>query len=156
MSRPTREELEALIKVKSCGVFCYRETPELEFLFMEHANRLDLPKGHVEEGEDEMACAVRELEEETEIPPGAVEVVEGFRFTNVYYPRYSRFGGKRVEKTLVMFLARLVDEQQIRPSEHRGHRWIAATSELPPGGRVHRRLVDEAARFLERRFHGDS
>src|SRR5436305_835819 len=97
--------------VKSCGVLVYRLRPQLSVLLLQHPDRLDLPKGHLEEGEDELACALRELGEETGLTREDVEVEEGFRHASTYHPRYKRFGGGRVEKTLVIFLARLVRER---------------------------------------------
>jgi 8-oxo-dGTP pyrophosphatase MutT (NUDIX family) len=35
-----------------------------KYLFIEKNNRLDLPKGHIEEGEEAEACAIREVNEE--------------------------------------------------------------------------------------------
>ena len=49
----------------SCGFLIARQQFDLELLIMEHADRLDLPKGHVDPGETQMQCALRELEEET-------------------------------------------------------------------------------------------
>ena len=54
-------------QLKSCGVLVFRDEPSLSFLLMEHTQRLDLPKGHVDPGESEIECALRELEEETGI-----------------------------------------------------------------------------------------
>ena len=50
--------------VKSCGFLVIRGRPIREFLLMRHDDRWDIPKGHVDEGESEMQCALRELEEE--------------------------------------------------------------------------------------------
>mgnify|MGYP003392721589 CR=1 FL=1 len=52
-------------EVKSCGVFVMRREPELSFLLLRHASRWDLPKGHVDAGESDRECALRELREET-------------------------------------------------------------------------------------------
>ncbi|MCA9163702.1 MAG: NUDIX domain-containing protein, partial [Planctomycetales bacterium] len=53
--------------LKSCGFLILRTEPELSFLLMKHVDRWDLPKGHVDAGEDELTCALRELEEETSL-----------------------------------------------------------------------------------------
>ncbi len=52
--------------VKSCGIIVFKRDP-LEFLLMRHPTRWDLPKGHVDPGETDLECALRELEEETGI-----------------------------------------------------------------------------------------
>ena len=50
-------------KLKSCGVIVMRTKPQLSFLLMQHPDRYDLPKGHIEAGEAEWDCALRELYE---------------------------------------------------------------------------------------------
>ena len=44
-------------EVKSCGFFVMK--PDRSFLLMKHADRYDLPKGHMEAGETEHQTAVR-------------------------------------------------------------------------------------------------
>ena len=70
--------------VKSCGFLIVRGSPVKDFLLMRHPHRWDLPKGHVDPGEDELQCAVRELEEETGIDVDAIEIDAEFRFTAQY------------------------------------------------------------------------
>lgn len=114
-------------QVRSCGVLVFRESPQREFLLMRHAHRFDLPKGHREAGESEKQCALRELEEETGLVPEAIRLDPGFRYEQVYYPRYYRRGlaGEIVEKTLVVFLAWLLEpDRPIRPTEHAGFEWM--------------------------------
>lgn len=111
-------------KVKACGVLVFRREPEPSFLVMKHTRRLDLPKGHLEPGETEQQCALREMTEETGIPADAVRLDPEFRYEEVYYPVEARFGPGRVEKTLVIFLGWLQQEHPIRPTEHKGYQWI--------------------------------
>jgi bis(5'-nucleosidyl)-tetraphosphatase len=110
-------------EVKSCGFLIIRGDPICEFLLMRHADRWDLPKGHVDAGETEMQCALRELQEETGISPDDIEVLDGFRFTTQYQVRGKR-DGRLHDKTLVVFLARLVRDVKIDPTEHGGYRWF--------------------------------
>jgi bis(5'-nucleosidyl)-tetraphosphatase len=78
------------------------------------------------EGETEdIQTALRELREETGIQEDDIEVKEGFKFTETYYPIYKRFGNKKVEKTLVVFLAFLKKDKKITATEHKGYNWIA-------------------------------
>ncbi len=111
-------------EIKSCGVLVFRSTPVESFLLMEHPHRLDLPKGHVDPGETELACALRELEEETSVTADAIEIDPEFRFVLQYPVRYKRLGGRLVEKTVVIFLGRLVRPVEISTTEHAGYRWI--------------------------------
>jgi 8-oxo-dGTP pyrophosphatase MutT (NUDIX family) len=111
-------------QVRSCGVLVFRRDPELSFLLLRHPHRLDLPKGHLEEGEGEVACALRELEEETALTPEDVILDEGFQHASTYYPKYKRFGGEVVEKSVVVFLGWLVGSPEVRVSEHVGLAWV--------------------------------
>lgn len=109
--------------VKSCGVIVFRRQPEISFLLMKHSHRFDLPKGHVEAGETEIECALREMWEETGIPTNQVALDSDFRYEEVYYPIEPRFGTERVEKTLVIFLGWVDKVDEIVVTEHGGHEW---------------------------------
>lgn len=90
---------------------------------MEHADRLDLPKGHVDPGENDMQCAMRELEEETGIAAEQIKIDPAFRFETHYMVQAKRFGPDPVEKTLVIFLGEISGENEIKITEHLGYRW---------------------------------
>jgi len=110
---------------RACGVLVFRDDPEPSFLLMQHHNRWDLPKGHCEPGEDDLTCALRELEEETGIRAGEIEIDPRFRFTTQYPVRYKRkYGGRQVIKTLVIFLGRLKNHVEILTTEHPGFQWF--------------------------------
>jgi len=121
--------------LKSCGFLIVRGTleqgtgkmpvpPIREFLLMRHADRWDLPKGHVDPGETEIQCALRELQEETGITAEDIEIIDDFRFTNQYQVRGKR-DGRLHDKTLVVFLARLKRDVAIQPTEHGGYQWFS-------------------------------
>jgi bis(5'-nucleosidyl)-tetraphosphatase len=109
---------------KSCGFLIVRGNPIREFLLMRHADRWDLPKGHIDPGETEIQCALRELHEETGITANDIEVIDCFRFTTQYQVRGKR-DGRVYDKALIVFLARLVRDVKIDPTEHGGYRWFA-------------------------------
>lgn len=111
-------------QVKACGVLVIRRTPQPSFLVMRHHHRWDLPKGHLEEGETETQCALREMWEETGIAISAVELDPDFRYQEVYYPYEARFGPGRVEKTLVIFLGWVTGDPKITVTEHIGYDWL--------------------------------
>ncbi|MFM7149407.1 MAG: bis(5'-nucleosyl)-tetraphosphatase [Gemmataceae bacterium] len=113
-----------MYKLMSCGVIVFRRDPDLSFLLLRQPTRFDLPKGHVEKGEDETTCALRELAEETGLTSEIIKLEPGFRFTTKYYPRYRKFGGRVVEKTVVIFLGWLQDERPVTLTEHTGYEWI--------------------------------
>ena len=91
---------------------------------MEHPDRLDLPKGHVDPGETELQCALRELHEETGITADDVRLDQSFRFTSEYYVWPKRFDGEKCHKTLVIFLGQLQRDVKIDLTEHTGYRWV--------------------------------
>ncbi len=111
-------------KVKSCGVICFTKAKQPSFLLMKHRHRYDLPKGHIEPGETELQCALRELSEETGISKQQVCLELDFRFKTIYYPRYKRLGGKKVEKSIVIFLGWVDEELEIVRTEHSASEWI--------------------------------
>jgi 8-oxo-dGTP pyrophosphatase MutT (NUDIX family) len=112
------------VEVKSCGFLILRGQPVREFLLMRHADRWDLPKGHVDAGETEMQCALRELREETGILATDIDILDGFRFETRYQVRAKK-SGQLYDKTLVVFLARLKRDVTISVSEHPGYQWFA-------------------------------
>ena len=67
---------------------------------------------------------MRELYEETGFSADDVQLEEGFEFRETYYPKSKRFGGKKVEKTLVVFLGKLVVDKHVSLTEHESHEWI--------------------------------
>ena len=112
-------------QTRASGVLVFRRSPSPSFLLMEHANRLDLPKGHVDKGETDIGCALRELEEETGIEQADIELDPCFRFTTQYVVRYKKkFGGAEAQKTVVIFLGWLRRDVPIRVSEHLAYRWV--------------------------------
>lgn len=113
----------AMEQVKSCGVLIVRGRPIREFLLMRHYRRWDLPKGHIDPGETDLQCALREMREETGIPENAVDIDPDFLFTHQYPVRTDRVPGKRAMKTLIIYLAELREEVRIRTTEHPGYQW---------------------------------
>ena len=114
-------------QVKSCGFILFRgdrSDPQKSFLLMKHLERYDLPKGHVEPGESDLECALREMTEETGIPASAVQIEPDFQYRSVYYPQYARFNDQTVEKTLIIFLAWVDRHVAITTTEHLGYEWI--------------------------------
>ena len=112
-------------ELRSCGVLILREREDgAEFLLMKHKNRWDLPKGHVDPGETDLQCALREMEEETGIRADQIELDDDFQFTTRYSVKSKRTGGEWRTKTLVVFLARLQEDVEITPTEHPDYRWF--------------------------------
>lgn len=113
-------------ETKACGFLIVQGDPIESFLLMRHKDRWDLPKGHVDAGEDEMTCALRELEEETGIHSNEIMVDPDFRFTLQYVVNYKkRMGGVTALKTAVYFLATLTNEVKLKLTEHQGAEWFS-------------------------------
>jgi bis(5'-nucleosidyl)-tetraphosphatase len=110
--------------VTAAGVIIFRELPQMEFLLLKHPTRWDLPKGLQENGESLMGCALREMQEETGIPPEAVFPEPGFEFRTTYQAVYP---DAAYQKTLVIYWVWLDDEysMDIQLTEHEGYQWFA-------------------------------
>ena len=111
---------------------------------MKHRDRWDLPKGHIDPGETDWDCALRELREETGILEHQIEPDFRFEF-RLDYPVRS-LGGERM-KTLIVFLAKLlVDDVEIIVTEHLGHEWMPWT----PPHRIQAKTIDPLLAAAER------
>ena len=137
--------------VKSCGVLVFRSEPVNSFLLMKHAHRWDLPKGHVDPGESDEECALRELEEETGIAADEIALDPQFRYSANYEVRSRRYGGRTLEKTLVIFLGRLLRPVEIRPTEHLGFDWVPWS---PPHA-IQPQTIDPLLAQVERHWAGN-
>jgi bis(5'-nucleosidyl)-tetraphosphatase len=114
-------------QVKSCGFILFtgdRTNPQKSFLLMKHRERYDLPKGHIEPGESDLECALREMTEETGILASAVTIEPDFQFRSVYYPEYARYNNEVIEKTLIIFLGWVEAPTVMLSSEHLGYEWV--------------------------------
>jgi 8-oxo-dGTP pyrophosphatase MutT (NUDIX family) len=137
--------------LKSCGFLIVRGEPIESFLLMVHPDRLDIPKGHVDQGEDDLQCALRELQEETGIGAEDIQVVPGFRFSARYTVCNERSGYQPMEKTLVVFLGRLLRNVSIAPTEHLAFRWIPWSPPHHLQAQTIDPLLAALGRFLESR-----
>jgi len=125
---------------KSCGIVLFRiENGERLYLILHYpGGHFDLPKGHVEDGEDEHQTASRELEEETGI--SHVEFIDGYR-EQISYKFKNK--GKPSHKEVIFFLGR-TDEENVKIShEHTGYHW------LPYGGAFNKVTFDNAKNLLK-------
>ncbi|MFO0867539.1 MAG: NUDIX domain-containing protein [Pirellulales bacterium] len=130
-------------EVKSCGVILFRQVDGKEFLLLRRPDRYDFAKGHVERGETELQCALRELEEETGVPPHHVQLDPTFRFT-LQYPVWDKYIRARARKTLVLFLGWLQQPRDLVVSEHEDYEWRP----WQPPHRIQQQTIDPALAAL--------
>ncbi len=110
------------IKEKSAGFIVFtRENNEVKYLFLKVGGRLDFPKGNIEEDENELTAALRELKEESGLDK--IRVIPGFRKVLNYY--YRRDEGTLVSKTLVLFLGEAFGKNVSISWEHEGFEWLS-------------------------------
>ena len=140
-----------MLAVRSCGVLVFRREPTLSFLLMKHADRYDLPKGHVENDETDLECAIREMEEESGLTLDVVRLVSDFEFATTYYPRSKRHGSIIVRKTVTIYLGWLEDPHiPIVLTEHGDYEWVDwPTSRIFGNGTIDGVLSALQARFEE-------
>ena len=130
----------------SCGVIPWRLAPggEREYLLIQHnAGHWSFPKGHPEDGEDDLVAARRELAEETGIE--AVELLETPPFDEHY--RFQGAEGALISKTVRYFLGQVPaehDEVVLQVEEVQSASWgtLAETKE--------RLTFDEGRALLQR------
>ncbi len=113
-----------VIYERSAGavVFYMDGSGRREYLLLHYpSGHWDFPKGIIEEGEEELETAYREVEEETGIPRDKLVLMPGFR-EEISYRFYSH--GKVVRKTVVFFLMRSLTKEVRISWEHKGYVWL--------------------------------
>jgi 8-oxo-dGTP pyrophosphatase MutT (NUDIX family) len=136
-------------EIQAAGVLVMREEPNRSFLLLKHRDRWDLPKGHTDEGESDLQCALRELHEETGIAASDIQLDPDFRLTLEYEVQSKRFG-ERCRKTVAIFLARLIHAVPIVLTEHIGYRWFA----WQPPHRIQSQTIDPVLAAVEKYLAG--
>ena len=141
-----------MAKIKACGFLIVRDDPSTSFLLMKHADRWDLPKGHVDESETNLECAFRELEEETGITSSDIEVDDQFRFKHKYFVQNKRTNHVPKKKKLVIYLARLIRPVEIQLTEHLGYEWFP----WDPPHRIQEKTIDPLLEQLSEYWNNHS
>jgi len=111
---------------RSAGAIIFQKNQEIKYLLLHYPSSSkakkdywDLPKGHIEEGEEEKTTVIREVEEETGLKD--VKIVEGFKELIKYF---FKFQGKTIFKTVVFYLAETKTEEIKISGEHIGYKWL--------------------------------
>ena len=104
---------------QSRGFILFREeNGKILFLLLRYkAGHWDFPRGHIEEGEDELAAAKRELREETSISD--INIIQGFSYEYSY-----KFFNNQREKKVLLLLAKTSQKDIILSPEHIEFKWL--------------------------------
>lgn len=128
----------------SAGIVVYTYVDgERAFLMLKRTQGwLDLPKGHIEKGEDSRSAAIRETEEET-----------GLRLsTDLYFKDEVSYwynkNSEKIKKMNIFYLAKLPANAKIRISyEHEGYEWVKMD------GNTKLKIYDNWKEMLKRASH---
>jgi len=108
---------------KSCGIVLFYSE---EFLLIQHStesNKIkghwDFPKGHIENNENELETAIRELQEETGIDD--FRLIDNFRHKITYSVNRNN---KVIPKEVIFFLAESSTKSVKLSSEHQNYIWL--------------------------------
>jgi len=105
---------------RSAGVIvCRMAAGKRLYLLLNYGRHWDFPKGHLEDGEEEIDAAVRELREETSVDD--VRLHEGFVGRLAYW--YVKKGRRR-HKQVALFLGRTEQARVSLSDEHVGYAWL--------------------------------
>ncbi|MCX8163273.1 MAG: NUDIX domain-containing protein [Candidatus Micrarchaeota archaeon] len=131
---------------QSRGFILFREEGNSYYFLILHykAGHWDFPRGHIQEGENELEAAIRELKEETNIAD--VEVLDGFSYSYEY-----DFSNNQKHKKVVLFLAKTNQKDVKLSSEHTGWRWENFENTLKLLTYPHPKIaLKKAMEFLEK------
>jgi 8-oxo-dGTP pyrophosphatase MutT (NUDIX family) len=113
---------------KSAGAVIFRrENNKIYYLLLHYPGAShraekdywDFPKGHVENGEEEIETVKREVFEETGLKE--IKFVEGFKEWIKYFFRHR---GKTVFKIVTFYLAETTTKEIKTSFEHIGYKWL--------------------------------
>jgi 8-oxo-dGTP pyrophosphatase MutT (NUDIX family) len=132
--------------IQAAGLLLLTTSKPLKFLLLKHADRLDLPKGHAEKGENLVATALRETEEETGISHELIHVDPNFRYEIQYQVHSSKRGP--FPKRVTYFLGRIERPVPVVVTEHEGYHWY----DWPVSGSLQEQTIDPLLASLDRYF----
>jgi 8-oxo-dGTP pyrophosphatase MutT (NUDIX family) len=136
------------------GFVVFRRTEDgVKYLLLyRRGNYWNFPKGHFEAGEQSMAAALRETEEETGIKPSELRIIPGFKALERFH---FRAGDERIHDTVILYLAETRQANvRISPREHSGFAWFLYHDAIAILGKKYvgtRRVLKQAQDFMRHR-----
>lgn len=137
-------------EVFSSGYLIFQLGRPIQFLLMQHDNRWDLPKGHLDPGETAAEAALRELREETGIKTAEIWTDPNFIFRQHYNVNEAK---KAKLKELTIYLGWLKIDREIKPTEHIGFKWFDWSPPHLIQSQTIDPLLDEVTRYMARLVH---
>ena len=129
----------------SAGVILFHNRATREYLLLDYGSHWDFPKGHIEEGEDPVVTARRELGEETGIQDA--RFISGFMERMRYFYRRA---GEQMRKVVIYFLAETAGDAVTLSHEHCGYLWVSYEEGLQRlTFKTAKDLLTKAHNFLE-------
>ncbi|HEX2978430.1 MAG TPA: bis(5'-nucleosyl)-tetraphosphatase [Candidatus Babeliales bacterium] len=106
----------------SAGVVVYYErVGKRTYLLLHYASgHWDFPKGHIENGENKVEAAIRELQEETGL---SAKLVDGFEESFEYFFKNSKTH-ELILKTVYFFIGKVSTKKVMLSHEHVGYEWL--------------------------------
>ncbi len=156
--RRPQGQSERVKKQIVAGFIIFRKTEEgLKYLMLyRRGGYWNFPKGHFEAGEDALATAFREAEEETGLKKSELHIIPDFKtYVRFFFDR----GEKRIFDTVILYLAETKQPHvRISPREHSGYAWFLYADALRILGRYQgtKRALKQANDFLRTKNHGSS
>ncbi|HEY4526045.1 MAG TPA: NUDIX domain-containing protein [Candidatus Paceibacterota bacterium] len=144
---------ESVKKQIVAGFIVYRKTEEgTKYLFLyRRGSYWNFPKGHFEPGENALATAFRETEEETGLKRADLHLAQGFK---TYVKFHFEKDGHRIYDTVILYLAETKKaEVVVSPREHSGFAWFLYPDAMHILGRYQgtKRALQQANDFLRRK-----
>lgn len=133
--------------IHSAGILLFTEDKR-HFLLMKHANRWDLPKGHLEMNETKFEGALREFEEETGISSNKISIDENFIFHTQYIAKKLSYCDIKLLKELTIYIAYIPERVKVFPTEHPGYEWM----EWNPPHKIQQQTIDPLLEEVWRYF----
>lgn len=139
-------------KIHGAGFVLCRDTksgPEFLLLKAKWGRHWSIPKGHISEGEDILATAYRETEEETGIESDEIKRIEGFsRVVTTELKRPTKNCPEGIKNTQVFIGVVDKDVEVLLSDEHTDYQWVKLVVVMRMLGKPFLEVIGEANRLI--------